>query len=66
MTGKIMKGIAGFYYVDVEESGIYECKAKGIFRKEGQKPLVGDLVEIEILDEAEKIRKYDPDSAAKE
>ena len=34
--------------------GIYECKAKGIFRKEGQKPLVGDLVEIEILDEAEK------------
>ena len=45
MTGKIMKGIAGFYYVDVEESGIYECKAKGIFRKEGQKPLVGDLVE---------------------
>ena len=54
MTGKIMKGIAGFYYVDVEESGIYECKAKGIFRKEGQKPLVGDLVEIEILDEAEK------------
>ena len=60
-----MKGIAGFYYVDVEESGIYECKAKGIFRKEGQKPLVGDLVEIEILDEAEKSRKYDPDSAAK-
>ena len=49
-----MKGIAGFYYVDVEESGIYECKAKGMFRKEGQKPLVGDLVEIEILDEAEK------------
>lgn len=60
-----MKGIAGFYYVDVEESGIYECKAKGIFRKEGQKPLVGDLVEIEILDEVEKNRKYDPDSAAK-
>ena len=51
-----MKGIAGFYYVDVEESGIYECKAKGIFRKEGQKPLVGDLVEIEILD---KIRWQD-------
>ena len=32
-----MKGIAGFYYVDVEESGIYECKAKGIFRKEGDR-----------------------------
>lgn len=54
MNGKIIKGIAGFYYVDVVESGIYECKAKGIFRKNGQKPLVGDLVRIEVLDEAEK------------
>ena len=64
MTGKIMKGIAGFYYVDVEESGIYECKAKE-FSEGRPEPLVGDLVEIEILDEAEKSRKYDPDSAAK-
>ncbi|MBS6196601.1 MAG: ribosome small subunit-dependent GTPase A [Clostridiales bacterium] len=54
MQGKIVKGIAGFYYVDVVESGIYECKAKGIFRKEKMKPLVGDNVEIEVLDEAEK------------
>lgn len=54
MQGKIVKGIAGFYYVRVVESGIYECKAKGIFRKEKCKPLVGDVVEIEILDEAEK------------
>ena len=51
MTGKIVKGIAGFYYVSVAESGIYECRAKGIFRKEGKKPLVGDDVRIEILDE---------------
>ncbi|MDY4671111.1 MAG: ribosome small subunit-dependent GTPase A [Oliverpabstia sp.] len=54
MQGKIIKGIAGFYYVDVVESGIYECKAKGIFRKEKMKPLVGDNVEIEVLDEEEK------------
>ena len=54
MQGKIIKGIAGFYYVDVAESGIYECKAKGIFRKEKKKPLVGDNVEIEVLDEKEK------------
>ena len=40
--------------MDVVESGIYECKAKGIFRKEKQKPLVGDNVEIEVLDEEEK------------
>lgn len=51
MQGKIVKGIAGFYYVNVVEFGVYECKAKGIFRKEKQKPLVGDNVEIEVLDE---------------
>ena len=34
LKGKIIKGIAGFYYVDVVGSGVYECKAKGIFRKE--------------------------------
>ena len=40
--------------MDVAESGVYECKAKGIFRKEKKKPLVGDNVEIEVLDEKEK------------
>lgn len=54
MQGKIVKGIAGFYYVHIAEFGIYECKAKGIFRKEGKKPLVGDNVEIDILSEDEK------------
>ena len=54
MQGKIVKGIAGFYYVHVVGFGIYECKAKGVFRKEKMKPLVGDNVEIDILDEAEK------------
>ena len=54
MQGKIVKGIAGFYYVHVVESGLYECKAKGIFRKEKVKPLVGDWVEITVLDEAKK------------
>lgn len=53
MQGKIVKGIAGFYYVHVPDKGIYECKAKGIFRKENQKPLVGDDVEIQILNEEE-------------
>ena len=54
MQGKIIKGIAGFYYVDVIESGVYECRAKGIFRKEKQKPLVGDQVEIDVIDEEKK------------
>ncbi len=54
MQGKIVKGISGFYYVHIAESGIYECKAKGIFRNQNIKPLVGDDVEIAILDEKEK------------
>lgn len=54
MQGKIMKGIAGFYYVYAEDGGIYECKAKGIFRKDNQKPLVGDDVEITVLDQEKK------------
>ncbi len=57
MRGKIVKGIAGFYYVHVEDggaegakAGVYECKAKGVFRKDNRKPLVGDDVELEVLD----------------
>lgn len=54
MKGKIIKGIAGFYYVHTPEEGrIYECKAKGIFRKEKLKPLVGDDVEIDTNDQPE-------------
>lgn len=54
MKGKIIKGIAGFYYVHVEQQGIYECKAKGIFRNRKVKPLVGDDVLLDSLDEAGK------------
>ena len=59
MQGKIIKGIAGFYYVQTEESGLYECKAKGIFRKEKIKPLVGDNVEISVTDEEKKTGNVD-------
>ena len=54
MQGKIVKGISGFYYVHIAESGIYECKAKGVFRNQNIKPLVGDDVTIAILDEENK------------
>ena len=50
MRGKIIKGIAGFYYVNVEGQGIFECKAKGVFRNRKIKPLPGDDVMLEILD----------------
>ena len=52
--GKIVKGIAGFYYVHVAGSGIYECKAKGVFRNRKLKPLVGDGVVLEVISEEEK------------
>lgn len=56
MQGKIIKGIAGFYYVHVEEKQTtYECKAKGIFRLDGIKPLVGDNVALEVVDEDKNI-----------
>ena len=54
MKGRIIKGIAGFYYVDVPGSGLYECKAKGVFRNRGMKPLVGDYAEIAVIDEENK------------
>ncbi len=61
MQGKIIKGIAGFYYVHVngESDGktgtpgtgcVYECKAKGVFRKDNRKPLVGDNVVLDMID----------------
>ena len=53
VTGKIIRGVGGFYYVDVNGEGVYECRARGIFRKEKMKPLVGDNVRISIQDEKE-------------
>ena len=55
MTGKIIKGIGGFYYVVCENGITYECKAKGIFRNRKIKPLVGDNVEIDILDDEKNL-----------
>lgn len=52
MRGKIIRGIAGFYYVQTGTGDIYTCKAKGIFRKQQVKPLVGDDVELSVLDAA--------------
>ncbi|SFB74480.1 ribosome small subunit-dependent GTPase A [Butyrivibrio sp. YAB3001] len=55
MNGRILKGIAGFYYVETYDKKVYECKAKGIFRKANLKPLVGDDVSIDIIDEEKKL-----------
>ncbi|MGL6174526.1 MAG: ribosome small subunit-dependent GTPase A [Cellulosilyticaceae bacterium] len=52
MQGTIIKGIAGFYYVKVGER-VYECKARGKFRKENITPLIGDRVIISTVDESQ-------------
>lgn len=51
MRGKIIRGVGGFYYVHTGSLGVLECKAKGIFRNQKVKPLVGDDVEVEVLSE---------------
>ena len=50
LKGVITKGIGGFYYINTTR-GLIECKARGVFRKEGITPLVGDSVEIELSNE---------------
>lgn len=54
LTGKIWKGIGGFYYVHTAE-GEFECRAKGIFRNRKEKPLVGDNVVIEPVINSKKL-----------
>ena len=50
MQGRIIRGIAGFYYVLTKDNELYACRARGIFRKTGVKPLVGDAVEFSVTD----------------
>ena len=44
-TGLILKGIGGFYYVKAGDT-VYECKARGVFRRNAITPLVGDHVKL--------------------
>lgn len=50
MRGKIVKGIAGLYYVRCSDGKLYECRARGVFRRDNRKPLVGDTVETDVID----------------
>lgn len=52
LDGRLVKGIGGFYYVEAADT-IYECKARGKFRKQGITPLVGDFVSITRNENAE-------------
>jgi len=52
--GQIVKALAGFYYVDTG-AAVYRCRARGIFKKEGVTPLVGDFVSVAVQDEEEGV-----------
>ncbi len=60
INGRIIKGIGGFYYVKAADNVIYECKARGIFRKESIKPAIGDFVDIEVINGKGSIEKIYP------
>ena len=47
LEGRILKGVGGFYYVHTEE-GVFQCRAKGLFRRKELKPLAGDRCVIEL------------------
>ena len=53
MNGKIIKALAGFYYVKANNKKVYECKAKGAFRNDNITPLVGDNVEFDVISETD-------------
>ena len=47
LTGRIIRSISGFYDVQTD-SGLVNCRARGVLRKDGQSPLTGDMVEITV------------------
>ena len=47
LQGRIIKSLAGFYYVE-SQNQLYTCRARGKFRKENMKPVVGDICDFEI------------------
>lgn len=52
--GILIKAISGFYYVNCD-GNVYECKARGNFRKAGVSPVVGDIVEFALSDNSHGI-----------
>ena len=54
MRGIITKSIGGLYLAESSD-GVYECKARGIFRKQGISPSVGDDVEFENPEDLSKV-----------
>lgn len=52
MQGRIIKALAGFYYVEADGQ-VYQTRARGNFRKKGQTPYVGDFVDFSAEEQSE-------------
>ena len=63
VNGTIIKGIGGFYYVKASHN-VYECKARGVFRKEKITPMIGDRVTVETDGEKGSIVEIMPRSSS--
>lgn len=50
-TGLIVRAVGGFFYVDAGDESLVECRGRGVLKRKKEKPLVGDSVEIEVLEE---------------
>ena len=51
-NGRIVKALAGFYYVE-SDGEVYQTRARGNFRQKGMKPVVGDFVEFSAEENSE-------------
>ena len=56
--GRITKLLGGFYYVAAEDGKVYETRARGIFRHQKRKPVVGDYVEL-LIDEGDRLNSVE-------
>ena len=59
IKGLLIKGVGGLYEVLTAE-GVLECRARGIFRKQGNSPLVGDYVTVEMQTDGNRITEIEP------
>ena len=53
MTGTILRGVGGFYYIQTETGDVWCCRARGIFRRLGIRPLPGDTAAFEVTHEGD-------------
>lgn len=59
-TGRIIRSLSGYYDIQTSDGTVERTRARGEFRKSGQKPLVGDFVDFESENDEGLIWKIHP------